>query len=94
MAGEVPAHWTVTSLKRILSLRSGEGITAERINDENGYPVFGGNGVRGFTSAYTHDGSFVLIGRQGGLCGDINYARGKFWASEYALVATPRRRLI
>lgn len=53
------------------------------------YPVYGGNGLRGYANHYTHDGYFVLIGRQGALCGNINYAHGKFWASEHAVVATP-----
>ena len=49
--------------------------------------------MRGFTSAFTHDGTFVLIGRQGALCGNINYAHAKFWASEHAVVATPTKPL-
>jgi len=51
--------------------------------------VFGGNGIRGYTPSYTHDGSHVLIGRQGALCGNVNFASGRFWASEHAVVATP-----
>ena len=88
--GEVPAHWKCVALKRIISLRSGETITAESIEADGDYPVFGGNGLRGYTSHFTHDGSFALIGRQGALCGNVNYAEGKFWASEHAVVATPR----
>jgi type I restriction enzyme S subunit len=47
-------------------------------------------GVRGYTSSYTHEGEYPLIGRQGALCGNINYASGKFWASEHAVVVHVR----
>ena len=87
--GEVPEDWEVKKLKYISSLKSGEGITVEDIQEEDEYPVFGGNGLRGFTNQYTHNGEYVLIGRQGALCGNINYAKRKFWASEHAVVATP-----
>ncbi|HTQ53175.1 MAG TPA: restriction endonuclease subunit S [Bryobacteraceae bacterium] len=48
--------------------------------------------VVGFPNTRTN-GSYVLIGRQGAECGNINYAHGKFWASEHAVVATPDRDL-
>lgn len=82
----IPAHWRWTKIKYVASLKSGESITSDSINEVGEYPVFGGNGVRGFTSAYTHSGKYVLIGRQGALCGNINYALGDFWASEHAVV--------
>jgi type I restriction enzyme S subunit len=91
--GDVPEHWEVCSLKRIVRLKSGEGITSDAIDDKGLYPVYGGNGPRGYTSSYTHDGFYVLIGRQGALCGNVNYASGKFWASEHAVVATPSRQV-
>lgn len=83
-----PPHWTRKKLKHIASLRSGESITADSIKDEGEFPVFGGNGLRGYTSDYTHEGEFILIGRQGALCGNVNYARERFWASEHAIVVT------
>jgi len=83
-----PAHWTRKRLKHIASLRSGESITTDSIKDDGEFPVFGGNGIRGYSSAYTHQGEFVLIGRQGALCGNVNYARERFWASEHAIVVT------
>lgn len=86
---EAPAHWEIVRLKSVVRMRSGNAITASDIEDEGSYPVFGGNGLRGYTSRYTHDGHFVLIGRQGALCGNINYAEGRFWASEHAVVAKP-----
>jgi len=89
--GDMPDHWEVMRLKYIVSLKSGEGITVEDIEEDSEYPVYGGNGFRGYTEKYTHDGDFVIVGRQGALCGNINYASGKFWASEHAVVADPHR---
>ena len=86
--GEIPAHWDAVALKRVASLKSGEFISSSLIDAQGDYPVFGGNGLRGYSSSYTHDGEYLLIGRQGALCGNINYATGRFWASEHAVVVT------
>jgi type I restriction enzyme, S subunit len=86
---KIPKHWEVMQLKRIASLKSGESITNENIEEVGQYPVYGGNGLRGYTKDYSHNGHFVLIGRQGALCGNVNYAHGKFWASEHAVVVSP-----
>ena len=85
---EVPAHWQVQRLKTLCRMKSGEAITGMSIEPVGQYPVYGGNGVRGFAKQYTHAGQHVLIGRQGALCGNIHIACGKFWASEHAVVAT------
>ena len=89
--GDVPMGWVTCALKRLVRMQSGESITAESIAETGAYPVYGGNGLRGFTSEFTHNGTYVLIGRQGALCGNINYACEKFWASEHAVVATPTK---
>ena len=86
--GDVPGHWDVRRLKTICRMRSGDGITAMKIEPAGDYPVYGRNGVRGYTSSFTHDGDFALIGRQGALCGNVHLARGRFWASEHAVVAS------
>jgi type I restriction enzyme S subunit len=83
----IPRHWTQKKLKYVASLQSGDTISPEAIRDKGEFPVYGGNGFRGYTSAYTHSGDYVLIGRQGALCGNVNYASNKFWASEHAIVA-------
>ncbi len=90
--GRVPVHWEVRRLKTLCDMRSGDAIVAMSINEAGKYPVFGGNGIRGYTAQYTHNGNYVLIGRQGALCGNIHIARGRFWASEHAVVATLRYR--
>jgi type I restriction enzyme S subunit len=85
-----PANWRMIKLKYLVALRSGEAISSDDIKDVGEYPVYGGNGFRGYSDNFTHEGERVLIGRQGALCGNINYAKSRFWATEHAIVATPK----
>ncbi|GAB3273015.1 hypothetical protein GCM10027426_08930 [Microbacterium lacusdiani] len=87
----VPRHWGTSRVKYLVtSMRAGETITSDVIEPTGEFSVYGGNGLRGYTTTYTHAGTHVLIGRQGALCGNVHLVRGRFWASEHAIVCTPR----
>ncbi len=86
--GQIPEHWEVKALKFIAYMKSGETLSPDQFT-ETGFPAYGGNGLRGYTSTFTNDGDHILIGRQGALCGNVNYASGKFYASEHAIVVYP-----
>jgi len=88
--GEIPEHWDVKRVKDLGEYQSGYFIDADEFNNHNEYPVFGGNGLRGYACKYNHNGEYILIGRQGALCGNINFAKGKFWATEHAVVVYSR----
>ena len=90
----IPDHWEEKRIKDIAFLQSGNSITAMDFVEDGKYPVYGGNGLRGYTNTYTNEGDYVLIGRQGALCGNINYAHGKFYASEHAVVVYPKKEEI
>lgn len=78
--------WEEKKLGDICStFKSGSNITAANISEEGDYPVYGGNGLRGYTNRYTHNGKYILIGRQGALCGNINRTNGKSYISEHAI---------
>ncbi|WP_174819883.1 restriction endonuclease subunit S [Paenibacillus koleovorans] len=68
--------------------RSGEFIKASDISTLGDYPVYGGNGIRGHANAYNHDGEFALIGRQGALCGNMQYSYGKAYFTEHAVAVS------
>lgn len=86
---DLPPGWDVLQLRYVAGLQSGSAITSDDIEAEGAIPVFGGNGLRGYTDRWTHTDDHVLIGRQGALCGNVNVAHGPFWASEHAIVVTP-----
>ena len=80
------------TLSKICDMKAGKFVSASDIEDiktlEN-YPCYGGNGLRGYTKTFTHEGTFSLIGRQGALCGNVHRVAGQFHATEHALVVTP-----
>lgn len=81
--------WEMRTIHSLGDMKSGQGITSARIDTSSAYPCYGGNGLRGFTSTFTHEGDFVLIGRVGALCGNVLQVSGRFYASEHAIVVTP-----
>ncbi|MFG1755353.1 restriction endonuclease subunit S [Streptosporangium sandarakinum] len=86
----LPLDWSESKLKYVApGMQAGEAITADSIEPKGTYPVYGGNGLRGYTEAKTHQGTHILIGRQGALCGNVHLVSGEFWASEHAIVARP-----
>lgn len=87
--GDLPDDWEVKELGSLACMKSGQSITGASIEENGDYPCYGGNGLRGYTKTYTHEGTFPLIGRQGALCGNVTLARNRFYASEHAVVVTP-----
>ncbi len=78
--------WEQRKLGEVASeFQSGEFISATEITENGDYPVYGGNGLRGYANRYNHEGFYALIGRQGALCGNVNCADGKAYFTEHAV---------
>lgn len=81
-------------LGEIFEMRAGTHIKAAEISEEPTgeklYPCYGGNGLRGYVSSYNYGDNVILIGRQGALCGNVHRADGKIYATEHAVVVTPK----
>ena len=87
---EVPKGWEWCRLKHICSMQAGKNISANKIfsdkSNSHPYRCVGGNGLRGYTENFNSHGHYSIIGRQGALCGCVNIEKGKFYATEHAVV--------
>jgi len=80
-------EWNKFELGNVCSrLSSGKNIKASMISDIDEYVVYGGNGVRGYTSNFNFEGECAIIGRQGAYCGNVRYFKGKAYMTEHAIV--------
>jgi type I restriction enzyme S subunit len=90
-------EWELKTLSSVCDMQAGKFVSASEISDQpvdGRFPCYGGNGLRGYTSSFTHSGTFPLIGRQGALCGNVQLAEGDFYATEHALVVSPKRGVV
>jgi type I restriction enzyme S subunit len=85
--------WHETQIGKVCDLKAGDFMPPHMIAEkhrEGLFPCYGANGLRGYVASHSHDGRFVLVGRQGALCGNVILCEGRFHATEHALVATPK----
>ena len=87
----------MVTLGEMLDMRAGTSISSKYIFEQADsdciYPCYGANGLRGYVQSMTHEFDASIIGRQGALCGNVTYACGPFFATEHAVVVTPKVEL-
>ncbi len=85
---EIPDSWEWERIGEAFFLQAGKNISSGKIQNDyfvDSFPCYGGNGIRGYVDIYNRDGVYPIIGRQGALCGNVNLASGKFYATEHAV---------
>jgi len=90
-------EWEKKTLIDICNMQAGNYVSATEIDENRAsdtFPCYGGNGMRGYTKTFTHNGKYPLIGRQGALCGNVTLVEGAFHATEHAVVCTPSQRVV
>ena len=74
-----------TTLGNLLSLSNGKS-SPERSNDLS-YPVYGGNGVIGFSDEANSNPGTIIIGRVGSYCGSVHFSDSSCWVTDNAIRA-------
>ena len=86
--GRVPESWSLKPAIEVFTLTSGktrpENI-ADRKNHETKYPVYGGNGVMGYSTKFFLSSKALVLGRVGEYCGVVHISHDKSWITDNAL---------
>jgi type I restriction enzyme S subunit len=85
---EADESWELGSLDDIAMFYNGKSRPQEVIGGK--IPIYGGNGILGFTDKSNYDGRSIIIGRVGAYCGSLYNVRGPVWITDNALLAKPK----
>ena len=84
----IPSDWEEKLLGNIFKLTSGKTkpeILTDNQTNECSYPVYGGNGIMGYTSEHNCIGEKIIIGRVGEYCGITRFINEMCWITDNAL---------
>jgi type I restriction enzyme S subunit len=89
--GNIPKEWEPISLSKVFKLSSGKPRPANisvEASPEAPYPIYGGNGVLGYSSKFLLNRQTIVIGRVGEYCGAVYKSSERSWITDNALYAT------
>ena len=89
--GEIPEGWEVATLDDLAEIQGGRQLPTNECQPTGVFPVFGANGVMGYTSRPTHDGFVIAFGRVGAYCGSVHWTYSGAWINNNASSVVPKR---
>lgn len=66
------------------------GVSPARAPKQN-YPVYGANGVIGYTAEHNARGPLIVVGRVGSYCGSLRYCDRDVWVTDNALICRAKK---
>jgi type I restriction enzyme, S subunit len=89
--GPIPEGWRVAAIEELATIRGGKQLPTESCGPVGDVPVFGANGVMGYTSEASHYGFVIAFGRVGAYCGAIHWRLDHAWINNNASAVVPIR---
>jgi type I restriction enzyme S subunit len=80
------SEWKECKLGDVLAFGNGK----VRPVEEGNIPIYGGNGILGYSNDYNYNEETIVIGRVGAYCGSVYYENQPIWVSDNALSAKPK----
>ena len=95
--GVIPEDREIVPVGDIASFKSGLGINVAKLLPESSdapAPVYGGNGIAGYTIRPLVQNATVVIGRVGQRCGEVYLTTGPSWITDNALYPRTLHRAV
>jgi type I restriction enzyme S subunit len=83
---EAEDSWELFTLSLFTDFYNGKSRPVEIGN----IPIYGGNGVLGYTNKFNFKDESIIIGRVGAYCGSLYYENRPIWVSDNALLIKPK----
>ena len=80
------SEWREVALSDLLTFGNGK----RKPSTSGNIPIYGGNGVLGFSNDSNYQDETIVIGRVGAYCGSVYYETKPIWVSDNALSAKPK----
>ena len=80
-------NWKKGKLGDIASFSNGKSRPGEVLNGT--VPIYGGNGILGYTNSYNSVDESIIVGRVGAYCGSLYIEHRPIWITDNALLAKP-----
>lgn len=84
---EAKEEWEIDTLSYFADFFNGK----SRPNEEGAIPIYGGNGILGFTNKSNYSGKSIIIGRVGAYCGSLYFENKDIWVSDNALLVKAKK---
>ncbi|MBT9281104.1 MAG: restriction endonuclease subunit S [Hydrogenibacillus schlegelii] len=89
--GEIPEGWEVAKLGDLAEIRGGVQLPAGEFRSTGIFPVYGANGIMGYSNHATHNGFVIAFGRVGASCGSVHWTYSGAWINNNATSVVPKQ---
>ena len=83
------SQWVIAKVKQCFKFRNGKGFSGvlKSFPDEEFFhPVYGGNGIIGYSDKYLLEEPTIIVGRVGEYCGNVFKTQNKSWVTDNAMM--------
>ena len=79
-------EWREVKLAEVIKFGNGK----KKPDTDGNIPIYGGNGILGYSSDSNYEDETIIVGRVGAYCGSVYYENNPIWVSDNALSAKPK----